>query len=147
MIQSNYTRIFGLAVFHTYFENDICTCLQFTPDAATSVLLSKYGFKMRTSVNGFDFFFNGTGSAENILNYVAKVTGQNYFEFTISSTNQAFLLFTDLSVDWLGQIAFDSASAFNQNTNGISFASSIYRQASTQRNSMSMQRSSYTTST
>lgn len=118
MITSSYTRIFGLAVYHTYFENDVCTCLQFTPDAATSVLLSKYGFKMRTSVNGFDFFFNGRGSAADILDYVAKVTRQNYFEFTISSTNEAFLLFTDLSVDWLGQITFDSSSASNQNTNG-----------------------------
>lgn len=118
MIRSSYTRLFGLAVYHTYFENDVCTCLQFTPDENTSALLNRYGFKMRTSVNGFDFFFNGTGSAAGMLEYVAKITGQNYFEFTISSINEAFLLFTDLSVDWLGQIEFDSSSTANQNTNG-----------------------------
>lgn len=125
MIKSNYTRIFSLAAYHTYFENDICTCLQFTPDGTTTVLLERYGFKMREGINGFDFFFNGTGSPAGILNYVAKVTGQNYFEFTITSTNEAFLLFTDLSVDWLGQIEFNSASPSNQTTNGTIVLSEI----------------------
>lgn len=118
MITNTYTRIFGLAVYHTYFTNDICTCLEFTPDGPTSLVLERYGFKMRQGVNGFDFFFNGTGSASGILDYVGRITGQNYFEFNITSTNEAFLLFTDLSVDWLGQLEFISNSPSNQSVNG-----------------------------
>lgn len=118
MIKGTFTQIFGLDVYHTYFTGDICTCLEFIPDASTSALMRKYDFKMRPGVNGFDFFFNGTGSPAELLNYIAAATGQNYFEFTITSRNDAFLLFTDLSLDWLGQLTFDSSSPENQNTNG-----------------------------
>jgi hypothetical protein len=118
MITSTYTRLFGLAAYHTYFEKYICTCLEFTPDASTTLMLERYGFKIRKSVNGFDLFFNGSGSAAGMLEHVAGVTGQNYFAFTIDSTNEAFLLFTDLSVDWLGQLEFDSSSPANQQVNG-----------------------------
>jgi hypothetical protein len=119
MSLSSYRIAFSLNVYHTYFQNDVCTCVQFNPTTTTCTVLNKYGFKMRERINGFDFFFNTSETTTGILDYITKVTGQNYFEFTMTSTNGSFPLFTDISTDRLGQLLYDSQSKSNQTTNGV----------------------------
>lgn len=117
MIQS-YKMIFSLGVFHTYFENGICTCLHFSPASSSSALLKRFGFKMRQQVNGFDLFCNTTGNIPSLFSYMTSAGGQDYFEFTMTSSNRAFPLFTDLPSGGPGQLIFDSGSASNQFVNG-----------------------------
>ena len=117
MIQSSYKMIFSLGVFHTYFESGICTCLHFSPASSSSALLRKFGFKMREQNNGFDLFCNTTGSLSSLFSYMAGA-GQDYFEFTMTSSNRAFPLFTELPSGGPGQLVFDSGSASNQFVNG-----------------------------
>lgn len=119
MITSGFKKICSLGVFHTYFENNLCTCLEFLPDDRTEDMLRKYGFRLRATNNGFDLFYSGNVSAADMLNYIARTTAQNYFEFTFTSINDSFLLFTDLSLDWLGQISFDSSSSLNRKSDGV----------------------------
>jgi len=113
MIQNNYKILFSLEVLHTYFENSICTCLQFIPDAPTSNLINRFGFNIRSNVNGFRFYRNTTKSISEILSYITTVTGLSYFNFKMVSTNREFTAFTDLPTGWLGQLLFDSQSYSN----------------------------------
>jgi hypothetical protein len=115
---SSYKITFSLSVYHTYYENDICTCLLFDAAPSTSALLNKFGFKMRKKVNGFDLYFSSANTLAGTLDYIARTSGQDYFEFTMTTTNLDFPLFTALSSDKVGPLLFNSSSPSNQNVNG-----------------------------
>jgi hypothetical protein len=119
MIQSNFIKIFGTAVYHTFFDNGKCNCLHFVPNHKTDKILKKLGFKMNPISNGFDLFSNTTTSLSDILDYISKTTQQNYFEFDIRCSNPNFILFTALSINWIGAIKYSSQDPKNQNNNGI----------------------------
>ncbi|CAD0009097.1 hypothetical protein [Flavobacterium salmonis] len=118
MIQSNYIKIFTTAVYHTYFDNTKCNCLDFIANHKTEKILKRFGFKINTIYNGFDLF-STTSSLSNLFDYISKTTTQNYFEFDIRCSNPNFILFTALPINWLGEIIFDSHDDKNQNNNGI----------------------------
>jgi hypothetical protein len=118
MTQSNFIKMFGVMVYHTFFDNSKCNCLHFIPDNQTERILKKFGFIINTATNGFDLFYNATSSIDSILDYVAKTTSQDYFEFNIKSSNPNFILFTALPINWLGQITYSSQDDKNQNNNG-----------------------------
>lgn len=116
-MRSSYKRVFATDVFHTYFGNDICRCLRFEPSPETLVM-GKRGFYMRNKVNGFDFYFNGSAPLAETFAYITHTTGTTCFEFLVSSTNPSFNLFTDIPVDRMGQLLFDSSAAQNTFDNG-----------------------------
>lgn len=118
MIQSNYIKLFTTAVYHTYFDNNKCNCLDFFPNHKTEKILKKFGFRINTISNGFDLFSNTTSSLSNLFDYISKTAAQDYFEFDIKCSNPNFILFTALPINWLGEITFTSQDDKNQNNNG-----------------------------
>jgi len=118
MIQSNYKIAFRVEVFHSYFENNVCNCLRFKPGNETLKLQKRFGFKLQSNSNGFDFYADSKTSLAAVLNYISMSTGQTYFDFDIESTNPAFSYFTELPVSWKGQLLYDSSSPLNQFDNG-----------------------------
>ncbi|WP_264564003.1 hypothetical protein [Flavobacterium sp. N3904] len=118
MIESNFIKVFGISVFHTYFENNKCNCLHFTPNGQTEKILRKFGFIINTTANGFDLFYNATSSIDSVLDYISKTTKQDFFDFSIKSSNPNFMLFTALPINWLGQIIYNSQDAKNLNNDG-----------------------------
>lgn len=114
MIQSNFIKMFGVAVYHTFYDNNKCNCLNFTPSAKTLKVLDKFGFKINLVTNGFELFSNTKSSVSNLLDYILKTTQQDYFEFDINCTNPNFILFTALPINWLGEINYSSQDPKNQ---------------------------------
>lgn len=108
MMQSNYQPVFGVTVLHSYFEQQVCKCLQFQPSQVTNKLFKKFDCIMRKSINGFELYINSKQSVSNVLNYMQNITGQTFFEFDITTTDDYFISFTDLPVDWLGTIMYNS---------------------------------------
>ena len=118
MIQSNYKIVFKVQVFHSYFENSFCNCLQFKPTNETMELLNRFGFKLRNYPNGFDLYTNSNNSLKSLFQYISNTTDQRVFDFDIESDNPGFNCFTNLPADWIGQILFDSSSPSNNFENG-----------------------------
>jgi hypothetical protein len=112
-MESNFKIAFKLMVAHTYFEQGVCNCLQFIPDESTQKILNRFGFLIRNKVNGFELYSNSTTELPAYLTYIKKVTGQDFFTFKIKTNNSGFQSFTDLPVDWMGQILYDSQSITN----------------------------------
>ncbi|MBS7231613.1 hypothetical protein KHA90_11315 [Flavobacterium psychroterrae] len=114
MIQSNFIKIFGVAVYHSFYDNNKCNCLHFTPNAKTAKAFHKFGFKTNLVTNGFELFSNTKSSVSDFLDYILKTTHQDYFEFDINCSNPNFILFTALPINWLGEINYSSQDPKNQ---------------------------------
>lgn len=120
MIQSNFIKAFGIMAYHSFFDNNKCNCLHFTPNHTTDITLRKFGFKMNPFSNGFELFSNTNSSLSDLLDYITKTTQQDYFEFDITSGNPNFMLFTALPINWLGEINYSSRDPKNEiNTDSI----------------------------
>ncbi|MGB8195366.1 MAG: hypothetical protein WCF67_25765 [Chitinophagaceae bacterium] len=119
MIQSNYQMAFKLQVLHSYFEQNICKCLQFAPGAITKQLQKRFSCSLRTNINGFEFYINSRQSIPELLNYIAKTTNNNFFDFDLESTDPYFMAFTNVPLDWTGQLVYDSQASADMLTNGM----------------------------
>jgi hypothetical protein len=119
MMQTNYQAAFSVQVLHTYFEQQVCRCLQFTPSPDTDKMMKKFDCRVRYKVNGFDLYINSKQSLGNALNYIKQVQDQTFFEFTIATNDPDFISFTDLPVDWIGTIMYDSVDVRNTQEGNI----------------------------
>lgn len=114
MIQSNFIKLFSVAVYHTFYDNNKCNCLHFMPNPETVKMFHKFGFRMNDNSNGFELFSNTKSSVSDLLDYILKTTHQDYFEFDISCSNPNFIFFTALPINWLGTIMYSSQDPKNQ---------------------------------
>ncbi|KQC01786.1 hypothetical protein [Pedobacter sp. Hv1] len=113
MMQNKFNIVFKVEVQHAYFEQNICDCLQFNASATTVQLFTRFDFKMRRKIDGFELYTNAQ-SVVSLLQYINQVTGTTAFEFNITSSNSYFNIFTDLPINWLGQLHYDTQSALNE---------------------------------
>jgi hypothetical protein len=118
MMQNILLKTFGTAVFHTYFENNECNCLYFTPTKESEFIINKFGFKLKNNSNGFDLYYNPISTLSAILDYIEKTTMTDYFEFIIKTKDPDISLYTEMPVDGLGQVNFSSQNSNNQNSTG-----------------------------
>lgn len=109
-MNTDFNKLFKVSILHSYFDGDICTCLQFSPSAVTLELLQRYQFKISDAVNGFGFYSSSATSLSASLGYIKAATGREYFEFDLLTSDPAFYCFTDLPVNWTGRLLYDSAS-------------------------------------
>lgn len=112
-MQSNFTILFSLQVKHTYFVNGVCNCLEFTPAADTDSILKRFGFITKQQPAGFALYASSGSSITSLLGYIQQVTGQDAFVFNIATANPLFALFTELPVNDLGCLLYNSSSPNN----------------------------------
>lgn len=115
MTALSYQHLFQLDIFHTYFQNNICRCLEFNADAATLKLMKRFHFLLRRQVNGLGMYSNSGQTPEQLFSYIEKSTGQNSFCFEIRTNNPDFNLFTALPPGWVGQIIYTSQDCSTAN--------------------------------
>lgn len=114
MSGNSYYRLFELHVFHGYFQQDICRCLELNADADTLRLLERFRLLIRRQVNGIELYTNSVQSAGQLLNYIEQATGQNAFCFEIRTNNPDFNLFTALPPNWVGQLLYNSSDSVTE---------------------------------
>lgn len=110
-----YQRLFQLDVFHSYFQGDICRCLEFNADGVTEQLMQRFRILIRRQVNGIGLYFNSKQSASQLLSYIEQATGQDSFCFEIRTNNPDFNFFTALPPDWVGQLLYQSNNSSVEN--------------------------------
>lgn len=114
MIEQRFYSAFKVEVFHSYFENGNCNCVQFKLDSRTAQLLNRFGFRIRKLSNGFELQ-NNSVSIVNLLAYITQATGISSFNFDLITTDENFINYTDFPIDCMGQLQYDTNS--NKNTN------------------------------
>jgi hypothetical protein len=119
MIRSNFQIVFKVEVLHSYFEKDVCNCLRFKPGIVTGRLLKRFDFRIRNKINGFDFYTNSRDNIAAFLQYIQTSTNQTFFDFEIENNNSNFYFFTELAVDWVGQLIYDSQADSNVYQEGV----------------------------
>lgn len=106
-----YQQLFHLDVNHSYFQKGICPCLKFKTEIETEQLMNRFRLLLRTQVNGFSLYVDGSQSVEQLFGDIEQVTGQNSFCFEISSDNPHFTVFTALPPNCSGQLIYDSSNS------------------------------------
>jgi hypothetical protein len=115
MIKSNNQVMLSAEVQHSYYKDNICTCLQFTPVNQTAGLLNRFGIITRSNLNGFELFVSpGAAGLPALMRYMVKAANQPVLEYQITSTDPYFLLFTELPFGQPGQLVYDTGSANNR---------------------------------
>lgn len=110
MILSDYKIIFDIQFSHTYFKNNICDCLTYSPGKKTEQMIKQYQMKIDTNNNGFKCYANTKFSLTEFINYIKQTTDITYFDFEISTSNSKFYFFTDFPINWTGQVLYNSHS-------------------------------------
>ncbi|NQY29144.1 MAG: hypothetical protein HRT69_06700 [Flavobacteriaceae bacterium] len=113
MIRSGYKQIFQVKVLHSYFNDNVCSCLDFVPSDSTMKMMQRFGLILRSQIDGFSFYCSTKDSLINYLNYIEKVTNEISFNFNVHSKDIYFNLITDLPTNWLGTISFNSENKTN----------------------------------
>lgn len=106
-----YQYLFQLDVYHSYFQKGLCSCLVFKPEIETKHLMERFGFIIKSKINGIGFYINGPQSPEQLLGDIERATGENSFCFEMISNNPDFNLFTELPPNWVGQLLYDSSDS------------------------------------
>jgi len=119
MMQSNFKIVFKVETSHTYFEKNSCNCLHFEPGPVTKSLIKRFGLVIAKQVNGFEFYANPVNAVSLLLNYIKAATGATFFDFDIRWDDANFSHFTELPLNWVGQLVYDSHSAANINNAGV----------------------------
>jgi len=109
-MNTSYQQLFHVKILHSYFEGNVCTCLQFVPAAGTLDIMKRFQFTINENVSGFAFYSSSTVSLSDSLSHVQAVTGQSYFEFDLINNETAFYGFTALPINWTGKLLYDSAA-------------------------------------
>ncbi len=117
-MKSNFKIAYRIKVFHSYFKNGICTGLTYHPATTTKQLIKRFKLKLINETEGFSFYINTTKSISEFLRYVAQTTGKDTFEFNVQTNTPDFYLFTELPVNRLGELVYNSQSKSNTYTNG-----------------------------
>ena len=119
MIKDEFSLIFSLDVLHSFFEKGICNCLFFEPAMVSEKVMKRFGFRIRKNVNGFGLYCNTSQPLPIFFDYIKRATFENSFDFTISTNDENFWVFTDLSTGPEGQIAYSSEKVSRVDEEGV----------------------------
>ena len=111
-MNNTYKILFDLQVTHTYFKSGFSEGLIYQPCESTSQLMTRYAIKILNTDRGFQLYLGEKDSISTFLKYVTKTTGSSYFEFNIRSQDQVFYQYTDLPLNDLKSLLFDSEQSY-----------------------------------
>lgn len=109
-MKAAFKQIVKITVSHTYFKNNVCPALQFAPDANTSLILDRYGFKVRKCLDGFEIYSSFKGEQGAQFNYIKTAMETDCFVFEITTSDALFYTYTDLPDQWIGSINYATDS-------------------------------------
>lgn len=124
-MNSQYKIIFSIQVFHEYFEKGICKYIEIQPNKATINTINRYGFKINRNENAFEFYSNVPKNISDYLNYIQANSGQDCFEFDLTSSDPNFTLYTELPTNWTNKFIYTSSNTVYENQKTVLTASSI----------------------
>jgi len=113
---SNYTKVFSISIYHTYFNNQIDT-LVLNPSDKTKRLIHSYGLKLIKSENSFQFYDQSDNGFNELLKHIKQINDMDTFKFDIINSDPYFYNYTKIPIDFNGTILFSSSNPLNQKNN------------------------------
>lgn len=106
---NRYILLFNLDVTHSYYENDICRDLVYTPSKNTQKLINRFSFKIEKRMKGFSFYTEEKESYAAFLNYIEQATELSSFDFDVSTINSNFYQVTSVfPINEIGYFSYES---------------------------------------
>lgn len=113
---SNYTKVFSISIYHTYFNNQINT-LVLNPNEETKRLIHSYGLKLMKSENSFQFYDQSDNGFNQLLEHIKQTSNIDAFKFDLISSDTSFYNYTELPIEFSGSIIFSSSNSSHNSTN------------------------------
>ncbi len=110
MIETSNILLFSISVTHDYYNNGICSLLNYVADEKTAVLFKKYSLKLRDTLSGFSLYQQSKSSSLDFLKYLQTVSDLDGFTFLIKTENNVIFDQTALPSKQLGAFLFDSSN-------------------------------------
>jgi len=131
-MRTQYKKVLQLDVFHSYFKDGKVRHLEFKPSAETQQVFTKYGILLRNEVSAFKLYSSKEGGVEDLLGYILNNTETESFDFTISTSDTNFYNYTELPLNWVGQMDYSNDADENtQNENALILKSSASEKMAT----------------
>ena len=110
MMKSSFYKVFSLEVLHSFYQGNICKGLTYRPFLASKDLMKRFSFKQTATATGFAFYTSTMQPIAELLNYITNTTGETSFDFEVTTEDPHFYQFTDLPINQIGIIKYNSSS-------------------------------------
>lgn len=114
MNQSNYKLIFSISISHSYFDEKIDPSIIFRPSESSKKLMTRFGLLFNQTENRFELYGNTEESIVSFLETIEDSTEITSLDFDLNFSNQSFYAYTELPIDWIGQLVFSSDNELNR---------------------------------
>lgn len=132
MSRPDFQILFSVNVSHSYFEKNICRCISFVPDNTTWKIVKRFDFRIRNTVSGFELYTSSINLIDEVLNYIKKAASVICFSFRLVINDSIFYSVTEMPINWIGQLIYDSQSDSNFHTaDGIQLSEKFSKKVTT----------------
>jgi len=99
-----------LASLHSFFKDGKARMLNYKASAETEQIIRNRGLYIKDNDNGFTLYSSNNESKNEIFNYLYTTLEIESLEFEITSTDPLFFNYTELPLNWVGQITYSTSS-------------------------------------
>ncbi|MCA2997704.1 MAG: hypothetical protein ING75_03790 [Rhodocyclaceae bacterium] len=100
--------LFQISLYHHYFCDGVYASCPITPDDRTGSLLYRYRFLTRIQNGVLGCYSPSDVDSESTLEYMASKFDGEPLRFLMRCEPETFFAITDLPLNWVGQLIFDS---------------------------------------
>jgi hypothetical protein len=105
--------VFSISIYHTYFNNQIDT-ITLIPKDATKQLFHSYGLKLIKDKHSFQFYDQSDNGFSHLLTHINESAGIDAFKFDLINTDSSFFNYTDLPINFMGNLIYSSTNTSNK---------------------------------
>lgn len=100
--------LFTVELRHLYFNSSNFDACELRPDAQTYAVMQRHGLMLRKNGAVWGLYSSTVSSQTEIVKYLAQAASIESLSFLLEYPCDTFFSITNLPLDWIGQINFDS---------------------------------------
>ncbi|MFT5162275.1 MAG: hypothetical protein ACI9FJ_000843 [Alteromonadaceae bacterium] len=100
--------LFQIRLSHDYYPDKVMSRLTLVADTTTQAFLNRYRLISNTRQGMFCVHYYGQGDRLAFVRNLHQLLDEAPLRFTLKSQNSDFYVISDLPIDWLGDLAFDT---------------------------------------
>jgi len=125
----NYNPIFRVDIKHSFFTEGNCNCFDVALSKSTRLLTQQYGFKFEYTNGSIVCYSSESTNSVALLKYL-KTKAVSFFDIKVGVTDDNFFNYTELPLNWLGVLCYDSEFEKNISEHQYAILTPEYRDSS-----------------
>ncbi|MGZ5051482.1 MAG: hypothetical protein ACXWF8_13305 [Methylobacter sp.] len=101
-------RLFEIRLFHQYYDDGVMQNIRLQPDHATQAFLDRYRLIARQTPGIYALHYFGSSTASTFTQALNQLLNGRPLVFNLLNNDNGFAVFTDLPIDWCGQLEYSS---------------------------------------